>query len=693
MKVERYVYDEIGRPYPRKNRYLAELAELDAELETADPKRAKELKAKRSELEKNKSSHPHIVKLKEARKAEREFLAELKRESAAYKKSLSRASVQVVKWRLEYFQAEKKAAFYEPLVDLDYDFELAYKAAETQIHRLPLMLETRAALEAKEGRLKAELEAAKGQDHSSAEAKIKAYKEERQAQADAEIKQIKQLQKQGQISARAYRNEREQKIRAAKEDIRAREMTHPLKTLKSQLENVRHHLRVDPESERRVLNSDLSDLRRRIPVETFQQRAYKSWLALLVPGLGQVLNKQYVKSIFFFLLTFIIYFINLPYAMGKHNYRGEGLAGLINLAAGRSRVDRSIIFMIEGILAVCLLIIAIFLFYFSFRDAHRVEKNKIKGTRPYNWFETKNSISRNGFPYMVSLPALILIIFIVMVPIFSTVLISFTNYDPSHQSKFVWSGITNYREIFLGQGVAGGPFWKILGWTVIWTLGASSLAIFIGFFLSLIAHQERIKGKRIFRTIYLLPWAVPAFITIMMFSVMFSPGGPLAEILESLLGYPFNVKNDTYATRVVLILLQGWLGSAYVFMLSTGVLQGIPGDLYEAAHIDGATAFQQAFKITIPLVLYRTAPLLIGQYTFNFNNFSIIHLFNGGGPFNPSRYGNIAGSTDILISYIYKLTIVKQYQAIGAAITIVISIFLLIITWYGYRNSKAFKEN
>lgn len=97
-------------------------------------------------------------------------------------------------------------------------------------------------------------------------------------------------------------------------------------------------------------------------------------------------------------------------------------------------------------------------------------------------------------------------------------------------------------------------------------------------------------------------------------------------------------------------------------------------------------------KITIPLVLFQTAPLLVGQYTFNFNNFSIIYLFNQGGPFNPSLYGNMAGSSDLLISYIYKLTIENQYQSIGAAITIVISIVLMIFSYIGFKNSKAFKE-
>lgn len=251
----------------------------------------------------------------------------------------------------------------------------------------------------------------------------------------------------------------------------------------------------------------------------------------------------------------------------------------------------------------------------------------------------------------------------------------------------------NYKLLALGQGVAGKAFWPIVLWTLIWTFASTTLAIAIGFILSLIANQERIKFKGLFRTIYLLPWAVPAFITIMFFSQMFAKGGPITEMINKIFGIALDVKNNTFQTRLVLILLQGWLGSAYVFLLSTGILQGIPSDLYEAAEIDGATGFKKTWRITIPLVLFQTAPLLIGQYTFNFNNFSIIHLFNGGGPFNPSVYGNVAGSTDLLISYIYKLTITSNYQALGAAVTIVISLIIMFFSWLGFRNTKAFKGN
>jgi len=293
---------------------------------------------------------------------------------------------------------------------------------------------------------------------------------------------------------------------------------------------------------------------------------------------------------------------------------------------------------------------------------------------------------------MVSLPALVVTVFIVIVPITTAILLSFTNMDPKHQNKFQWIGFDNYKLIALGEGIAGQAFWLILAWTIVWTLVATSLAIFIGFVLALLVNQERVKFKSVFRAVYLLPWAVPAFITIMFFSIMLSPDGALTGILNDLTGMRVEVKNNPTLSRIALICLQGWLGSSYVFLLSTGVLQAIPGDLYEAAQIDGATTWQKLRKITLPIVLFQTAPLLVGQYTFNFNHFSIIYLFNTGGPFNPSEYGNLAGTTDLLISYIYKLTMNNQYQAIGAAITIVISLGLMLFAFIGFKNSKAFKE-
>ena len=440
------------------------------------------------------------------------------------------------------------------------------------------------------------------------------------------------------------------------------------------------------------MKSNISDVRRRMPMEVLKTKPFYAWLTAPLPGLGQLLNKQFFKAILFAIGSLFIYGIAIPYALGFGNYQGDGIAGLVTLASEGKKIDKSLIFMIEGIVAIFLVAFSIAIYLISYFDVLKVEKDIIKGIRPRNWFESLTKVESEGFPYLVSLPALIVTIFIVIVPITTAIMLSFTGMNPKNQSKFPWVGFDNYTLIATGSGLAGSVFWSILGWTLVWTLVATSMAILVGFMLAIIAHNDRIKGKTFFRTVFLLPWAVPAFITIMFFSIMFSPNGAITTILNDIFNVQLTVKTDPFYSRVVLILLQTWLGSSYVFLLSTGVLQAIPGDLYEAAQIDGATEWQKLRRITIPIVLFQTAPLLVGQYTFNFNNFSIIYLFNSGGPFNPSKYGNLAGSTDLLISYIYKLTMENQYQSIGAAITIVISLGLMLFAFIGFKNSKAFRE-
>lgn len=193
--------------------------------------------------------------------------------------------------------------------------------------------------------------------------------------------------------------------------------------------------------------------------------------------------------------TLFIYFVAIPYALGFGNYQGEGVAGLISLAQGGKRLDRSIIFMIEGILAIAFILISVCIYVGSFLDAYRTEKNEIKGIRPNSFVETRKFLRTDGFPYLITTPALLVIIFIVIVPIVTAILISFTNMDPQHQNKFSWVGLNNYVSIAKGQGIAGKAFWHIFGWTIMWTILASTLAIVLGFIFALMVNNERVKGK------------------------------------------------------------------------------------------------------------------------------------------------------------------------------------------------------
>ena len=670
--MDRYVYDSIGNPYERKNLYLKDLSEN----EKIDRK-----------------THPYIIKLEKLQEEERVFLHQLKSKIYHERQELKgKYDKKELALRLELFEASKKMEFYEGKEYISYDFELEYRKNKLKEERLPSIIGLYSdSINEKKKILKelTNLDKSKNDikvsefNHKVAELKIILNKNK---------EKLKQSKKDGLISDKAYINQVKQLEMELKDKVEVLKLEIPSEAIKSRARVLTYLSKVEVEARYKIMYQDISDFDRKIPIEVEKVDKFKPLTSLILPGLGQYFNKQYFKSILFFIGTLFIYFIAIPYALGYGNYRGDGLKGIITLAQGGKRLDKSIIFMVEGLVAVILMLFSIAIVAVSYKDARDVQLSMYRGIRPRTKFETIESVKEDGFPYIVTIITYILLSFVVILPVLTTILLSFAGMDPNNQSKFKWIGLKNYQLLITGTGIAGGPFWRIFLWTMIWTIAATTVAITVGFGLALIANNERIKGKTLYRTIYLLPWAVPAFITIMFFSIMSSSNGVLTKTLEMLFGGDWAIKQSTTLTRVALILLQTWLGSSYVFLLSTGVLQGIPADLYEAADIDGATVWQKLSKITIPLVLFQTAPLLIGQYTFNFNNFSIIYLFNGGGPFDPSKYGNMAGSTDLLISYIYKLTIQKQYQSVGAAITVFISLGLILFAYIGFKNSQAFKE-
>ena len=691
-RFNKFVYDNLDREYKRKNLYLYEVADLQEKIKNANESEKVELKNKLKELQKNKKDHQYNKALAEFKNREKLFLKELDEKAKSYKSDNGTNNKKVNALEIRLFKAKEKLGFYEKYINLTYDAELIYEQSKVEIIQIPPVIEF--AKDSKEELDKAQkaLSELSDDDNKKFQEEYNKFKEEENRILKEDIKIVKSRHSEGLISEKAE-GEAIRRLKRSKKDRILVKSFESKKTYYNEIvKNKKHELSKTLKQKINTVNINVADIRRTVPVEVDKTIPIVSYLTVLIPGLGQLINKQYIKSIIMFLATIYIYLIAIPYSLGFGNYKGDGVAGLITLAKGAGKLDRSIIFMVEGIVAIAFLVIALVLLVLSFKDVNKVEKEEIKGTRVRSWCETRQSVSEDGLPYLVSMPALVIIIFIVFIPIVTTILLSITGMDPEHQAKFSWDIISNYKMIALGEGMAGSIFWKILGWTIIWTLGATTLAIFIGFALALLLNNERIKGKTFFRSVYLLPWAVPAFITILFFSILSSPNGALTEILRGVFGEGLQIKNDPFVSKVVLICIQGWLGSSYIFLLATGVLQSINKDLYEAADIDGASSFKKLIKITIPLVLFQTAPLLVGQYTFNFNNFSNIYLFNSGGPFNPVVYGNLAGETDILISYIYKLTIENQYQALGAAITVIISIALMVIAYIGYRNTDAFRK-
>lgn len=683
-----YLEDRVGRKYDRKNLYLKELYILKDSYREETDENKKAILDKIVKLKKEKNNHPYIISLNKYLSLESDFLKSKKKKLIEYSaENKGKYSVKVLSLMYKLEDAKLDNSFYDKYVELTYDAQFKFEVSKVKLEELVPFIKIYSGIEKEVETIRADLKTTNIDKTQSERINLKELKQSQKAIQKDRVADLKSKYRNRTISKEANKAAISEMKRGFREERNVQSLRIPKKGLKALLKNKRFELRSTYKKLLNIMNGNISNVRRTTPIESIKNNKVIPYVAMLFPGVGQFIFGQKKKAILFFLLAFFVYYIAIPYALGYGNYKGDGLNGFIHLGEGMNRLVGSVIFMIEAIVALVLSIAAILAIYVNYRDLKKVETELSKGIRPNNWYETKKKILVDGFPFMVSLPAFITIIFIVIIPITTTLLISFTDYKDTN--RFQWVGFENYVKIFSGEGVAGAAFMPILLWTLVWTLVATTLAILIGFGLALLLNNDRIKGKKFFRTIYLLPWAVPAFVTILFFSLMLAPDGELSKIIGIA-----TVKTNMNYTRIALILMQGWLGSSYVFILSTGVLQGIPNDLYEAAHIDGASAWKKLRRITLPLVLFQTAPLLIGQYTFNFNNFSIIYLFNGGGPSNIDIYGNKAGSSDLLISYIYKLTMESpKFVAIGAAITILISSGLIIFAFIGFKNSKAFKED
>ncbi|WP_144561320.1 carbohydrate ABC transporter permease [Bacillus mycoides] len=405
----------------------------------------------------------------------------------------------------------------------------------------------------------------------------------------------------------------------------------------------------------------------------------------IIPGIGQMYNKQYVKALIFLVLTgsFIVAFADLL---------NMGLWGIFTLGTEVPR-DHSIFLLVEGILALIVIVFGIGIYAFNLYDAYQNGKKRDIGIPLNSVKEQYRNLLDQGFPYLMVSPGFLLLIFVVVFPILFVILIGFTNYDLYHSppAKLVdWVGFKNFIDIFTL------PMWRdtflsVFSWTVIWTFVATTLQVALGIFLAILVNQSGIKGKAVIRTIFILPWAVPAFVSILVFAGMFNESfGAINNQVLALFGIEkIAWMTDPFWAKFALIMIQTWLGFPFIFAMTTGILQSIPGELYEAATVDGATAWQQFRKITLPLVLYATAPILITQYTFNFNNFSIIYLFNSGGP---AVSGQNAGGTDILISWIYKLTMTSAQYGKAAALTMILSLIVISVALWQFKRTKSFQE-
>ena len=275
--------------------------------------------------------------------------------------------------------------------------------------------------------------------------------------------------------------------------------------------------------------------------------------------------------------------------------------------------------------------------------------------------------------------------------------IAFTNYDYNHQAPtklFTWVGFENFQNLLsIGTDGFGTTFFTVLGWTLVWAFFATFLNYFLGMGVAMLINKKGIKFKKMWRTILVMTIAVPQFISLLYVSKMFTNDGLINTYLLKWgwidKAIPF--WTDPTLAKITIIVVNLWIGIPYLMLIATGLLMNIPEDLYESARIDGANAFQMFMKITLPYMLFVTGPYLLTSFTGNLNNFNVIFLLTGGAPQSMSLAGG-AGHTDLLITWLYKLTVQDVNYRMAAVIGIMVFLATAIISLVVYNVLPSVKD-
>lgn len=444
----------------------------------------------------------------------------------------------------------------------------------------------------------------------------------------------------------------------------------------------------------RWLGKDLKEIG-----STFSEGDWKTRLSFLVMGFGQLCRGQIVRGIamlaleaglLFFVFGFGWQYLSKLLTLGTVETRNTGRVTTYG--------DNSFFILLYGILALVALLALIYLWRVNVKQNREAEGLLARGKRlPSNKSDLASLLDKNFDKTLLALPVLGIFIFTV-VPIIFMICIAFTNYDVTHQPPaklFSWVGLENFKSLFgLGGNEGfGDTFFYVLGWTLTWSFFATFLTYFLGMAVAILINKKGIKFKKLWRTILVMTIAVPQFVSLLYVGKMFAADGLVNAALLKW-GWIKTVipfwTNAAYA-RVLIIVINLWIGIPYTMLIVTGLLMNIPAELYESARIDGANAFQTFRKITLPYMLFVTGPFLLTQFIGNLNNFNVIYLLNMGKPQSMNLTNN-AGSTDLLVTWLYKMTINDSNYKIAAVIGIMVFLVTAIISLVVYNVLPSVKD-
>jgi len=425
-------------------------------------------------------------------------------------------------------------------------------------------------------------------------------------------------------------------------------------------------------------------------------------LSFIFMGLGCALRGQIIKGLAFLALqvSFIVYISNTGWYY-LSNLTTLGKAEMYQVWNEELQIyeylpgDNSMLILLFGVVTI-FAIIAMFVVYInSVVESYKCELIKKEGKKPSSFVQdVKDLFDKNFHKTLLTLPLIGVVITVIM-PLIFMILMAFTNFDKLHQPPgklFTWVGFENFKNLFWNNPKMSQTFVKILIWTFIWAVIATFSNYILGMILAIIINKKGIKFKGLWRTIFVLTIAVPQFVTLLLMARMFQDLGPINVLLQQLgltdeaIKFVTNGRN----ARIFVLIVNMWVGIPYTMLITSGILMNIPEDLYESAKIDGAGPVTAFMKITLPYMLFVTTPYLITQFVGNLNNFNVIYLLTGGGP-NSLNYFQ-AGETDLLVTWLYKLTVNEQNYSLASTIAIIVFVISATFSLIAYNRSASVKK-
>ena len=434
--------------------------------------------------------------------------------------------------------------------------------------------------------------------------------------------------------------------------------------------------------------------------ELFKEGDVATKLSFVVMGAANLANKQYLKGLIFLFSQIAFFYwlirngLRALAMLATLGTRAQGLVfderlGIEVLQEG----DNSMLLLLFGIASIVICLLLVGLYVINLKSARNIHELKKAGKKiPSTMDDLASLLNERFHATLMTIPLLGVLLFTVL-PLLYMISIAFTNYDHTHlppKNLFTWVGFVNFGNVISGN--MADTFFPVLGWTLIWATLATVTCFFFGILLALLINTKGLKFKGVWRTIFVTTMAVPQFISLLVMRNLLNGAGPINATLLNLglidSAIPF--LTDPIWAKITVIVVNMWIGIPATMLVSTGIIQNLPTDQIEAARIDGANKLQIFRNITFPQILFVMMPALIQQFIGNINNFNVIFLLTGGGPSNSDFYG--AGSTDLLVTWLYNLTVNTMDYNLASVIGILIFILSAAFSLLAYTRTNSFKE-